>query len=76
MALPDPEMRKFLVTGTAETVRNALSQHVAAGMEIIENLENLTLLLIYNGQEAVIDPSQQLKLTVRAANTLMETPAP
>lgn len=71
--LPDPEMRKFLVPGTVEGVRLALSPHTAMGMIITFSEDGKTCNIgSPDGTEEVALPtSQQLKLTVREANKVM-----
>ena len=68
-ALPDTEMRKFLANGTTESVRSALSAHVANGLEILELTDDAVLLRL--DQTEVAGPTrQQLKKTVAVANGL------
>jgi hypothetical protein len=71
MPFPDPEMRKFLAKGSVESVRSALSAHVAAGMEIAE-LDDESFTLRLDGREYIGQTSQPLKLAVYAANALFE----
>lgn len=68
--LPDPEMRKFLVNGTAQTVKNYLYPYVAQGLSISDiNEDECTV--TYNGKSATFPTSQQLKLTISAVNDLV-----
>lgn len=71
--LPDPEMRKFLVPGTVEGVRLALSPHTAQGLTLTFSEDGKTFDIgsPYGNGFITLPTNQQLKLTVREANTVM-----
>lgn len=73
MALPDPEMRKFLKDGTPDGICSALSPHVSLGLQITGLDEDRFTLLSSSGTEYTAMTSQPLKDTVRMANTMVAT---
>lgn len=71
MSFPDPEMRKFLAKGTEEGVRAALSPHLSQGMTL-EFIGDNFLISLPDVEPHSAPTSQQLKLTMAAANALFE----
>lgn len=75
IVLPDPEMRKFLANGTAEIVPHMIYPHQARGLKII-SIDSDTCVVQYNGKELKFPTQQQLKVTIRAVNKLLEDNGP
>lgn len=73
--LPDPEMRKFLAPGTAEIVPHMIYPHIARGLKVM-SIDNDNCVVVYNGKELKFPTSQQLKITIKAVNKLLEDNGP
>lgn len=75
LGLPDPEMRRFLIAGSEDGIRSALSVHRSHGLALsFPDEQTFSISVIGDDGEGdvVSGPiKQQLKLTVRSANKLM-----
>lgn len=73
--LPDHEMRKFLANGTAEIVPHMIYPHQVRGLKILSIDKDLCV-VVYNGKELKFPTEQQLKLTIKEVNKLLEDNGP
>lgn len=73
--LPDPEMRRYLAPGTAELMPHILVPHRSRGLTIV-SVDDDSCVVTYNGVELKFPTAQELKLTIRAVNKLLEEHGP
>lgn len=75
IGLPDPEMRKLLANGTIELMPHHLYPHIARGLKITA-IDKEKCTVNYNGHDLTFPTNQQMKVTMRAVNALLEEKGP